>query len=80
MEKCNIDIYLYLLIWEAKLYYIVIVLNLFYCTKAKFITEAEEKYDQLLKKLGPELSLKYQKRCEEATKEGNAILGDLFLY
>ncbi|XP_022884538.1 uncharacterized protein LOC111401159 isoform X2 [Olea europaea var. sylvestris] len=43
--------------------------------EAKFITEAEEKYDQLLKKLGPELSLKYQKRCEEATKEGGKTSG-----
>lgn len=39
--------------------------------QAKVITEAEEKYDSLLKALDPELSLKYQKRCEEATKEGN---------
>ncbi|CAI9753179.1 unnamed protein product [Fraxinus pennsylvanica] len=42
---------------------------------AKFITEAEEKYDQLMKELGPELSLKYQKRCEEATKEGGKTSG-----
>ncbi|KAK4366973.1 hypothetical protein RND71_014853 [Anisodus tanguticus] len=38
---------------------------------AKIITEAEEKYDSLLKALDPELSLNYQKRCEEATKEGS---------
>ncbi|KAL2521661.1 hypothetical protein Fot_25584 [Forsythia ovata] len=42
---------------------------------AKFITEAEEKYDRLLKELGPELSLKYQKRCEEATREGGKTSG-----
>ncbi|KAL0291639.1 UNVERIFIED_CONTAM: hypothetical protein Scaly_2628400 [Sesamum calycinum] len=42
---------------------------------AKFITEAEEKYDGLLKALDPELSLKYQKRCEEATSEGGKTCG-----
>lgn len=42
---------------------------------AKVITEAEEKYDCLLKALDPELSLNYQKRCEEATKEGGKTSG-----
>ncbi|KAJ8544032.1 hypothetical protein K7X08_025650 [Anisodus acutangulus] len=42
---------------------------------AKIITEAEEKYDSLLKALDPELSLNYQKRCEEATKEGGKMSG-----
>ncbi|XP_025884228.1 uncharacterized protein [Solanum lycopersicum] len=42
---------------------------------AKVITEAEEKYDSLLKALDPVLSLKYQKRCEEATKEGGKTSG-----
>lgn len=42
---------------------------------AKVITEAEEKYDSLLKALDPELSLNYQKRCEEATKEGGKTSG-----
>ncbi|XP_055829126.1 uncharacterized protein LOC129898561 isoform X2 [Solanum dulcamara] len=42
---------------------------------AKVITEAEEKYDNLLKALDPELSLSYQKRCEEATKEGGKTAG-----
>ncbi|XP_049380642.1 uncharacterized protein LOC125845223 [Solanum stenotomum] len=42
---------------------------------ANVITEAEEKYDSLLKALDPELSLKYQKRCEEATKEGGKTSG-----
>ncbi|KAL3630205.1 hypothetical protein CASFOL_023189 [Castilleja foliolosa] len=42
---------------------------------AKFITEAEEKYDQLSKALDPELFMKYQQRCEEATKEGGKICG-----
>ncbi|CAH9094853.1 unnamed protein product [Cuscuta epithymum] len=37
---------------------------------AKHITEAEAKYSSLLEALGPELSVGYQKRCEEATKEG----------
>ncbi|TMX02432.1 hypothetical protein EJD97_021560 [Solanum chilense] len=42
---------------------------------AKVITEAEEKYESLLKALDPELSLKYQKRCEEAIKEGGKTSG-----
>ncbi|XP_024974288.1 uncharacterized protein LOC112512519 isoform X1 [Cynara cardunculus var. scolymus] len=42
---------------------------------AKSITEAEEKYNCLLSTLDPQLSLKYQKRCEEATKEGGKLLG-----
>ncbi|KAL0449306.1 UNVERIFIED_CONTAM: hypothetical protein Slati_1487000 [Sesamum latifolium] len=42
---------------------------------ANFITEAEEKYDGLLKALDPELSMKYQKRCEEATSEGRKTCG-----
>lgn len=42
---------------------------------AKSITEAEEKYNYLLNTLDPQLSLKYQKRCEEATKEGGKVFG-----
>ncbi|KAF5480874.1 hypothetical protein F2P56_001583 [Juglans regia] len=42
---------------------------------AKYITEAEQKYDCLLKTLDPQLSSNYQKRCEEATKEGGKISG-----
>ncbi|KAI9117053.1 hypothetical protein K1719_012052 [Acacia pycnantha] len=42
---------------------------------AKSISEAEDKYDSLLKSLDPQLSLSYQKRCEEATKEGGMISG-----
>ncbi|KZV51340.1 hypothetical protein F511_12035, partial [Dorcoceras hygrometricum] len=42
---------------------------------AKFVTEVEEKYDQLLKALGSELYMKYQKRCQEATKEGGKTCG-----
>lgn len=42
---------------------------------AKSITEAEEKYEELLKTLDPELCMNYQKRCEEATKEGGKICG-----
>ncbi|XP_073293536.1 uncharacterized protein [Primulina huaijiensis] len=42
---------------------------------AKFVTELEEKYDRLLKALGSELCTKYQKRCEEATKEGGKTCG-----
>lgn len=41
--------------------------------QAKYITEAEDKYDSLMKTLEPQLSLKYQRRCEEATKEGNFL-------
>lgn len=37
---------------------------------AKFIVEAEDKYNCLLKALDPLLSVKYQRRCEEATREG----------
>ncbi|XP_030463309.1 uncharacterized protein LOC115683049 isoform X6 [Syzygium oleosum] len=42
---------------------------------AKSITEAEEKYDRLLKALEPQLSAEYQKRCEEATAEGGRTGG-----
>ncbi|KAK4840350.1 hypothetical protein QYF36_006562 [Acer negundo] len=43
---------------------------------AKCITETEEKYNSLLKSLDPQLSLNYQRRCEEATKEGGKISGN----
>ncbi|XP_052189520.1 uncharacterized protein LOC127799489 isoform X2 [Diospyros lotus] len=42
---------------------------------AKCISEAEQKYDQAMKALDPKLSENYQKRCEEATKEGGKISG-----
>ncbi|XVF17290.1 hypothetical protein REPUB_Repub10bG0107000 [Reevesia pubescens] len=42
---------------------------------AKYIADAEERYDNLLKTLDPQLSLKYQRRCEEATKEGGKVSG-----
>ncbi|CAI9109501.1 OLC1v1009331C1 [Oldenlandia corymbosa var. corymbosa] len=42
---------------------------------AKCIAEAEEKYENLLKSLDAELSMTYQKRCEEATKEGGKTVG-----
>ena len=38
--------------------------------QAKYIAEAEEKYGSLLKTLDPQMSTNYQRRCEEATKEG----------
>ena len=41
------------------------------CLQAKYITDAEERYGNLLETLDPQLSSKYQRRCEEATKEGN---------
>ncbi|KAL2332754.1 hypothetical protein Fmac_013967 [Flemingia macrophylla] len=40
---------------------------------AKCISEAEDKYETLLKSLDPQLSLSYQKRCAEATKEGGKV-------
>ncbi|XP_022136921.1 uncharacterized protein LOC111008497 isoform X2 [Momordica charantia] len=40
---------------------------------AKYISEAEEKYDRLLKALGSHLSSLYQRRCEEATEEGGKV-------
>ncbi|MED6168959.1 hypothetical protein PIB30_016877 [Stylosanthes scabra] len=40
---------------------------------AKFIGEAEEKYETLLNSLDPQLSQSYQKRCAEATKEGGKV-------
>ncbi|KAH7566884.1 hypothetical protein JRO89_XS08G0248800 [Xanthoceras sorbifolium] len=45
---------------------------------AKCITEAEEKYNSLLKSLDPQLSSNYQRRCEEATKEGGKVSGNPF--
>nr|GLL26214.1 uncharacterized protein LOC109177591 isoform X2 [Ipomoea trifida] len=42
---------------------------------AQCITEAEEKYDSLLKALDPDLSVSHQRRCEEATKEGGKTCG-----
>ncbi|CAI9284347.1 unnamed protein product [Lactuca saligna] len=42
---------------------------------AKTIIEAEKKYNSLLNTLDPQLSFKYQKRCEEATKEGGKVFG-----
>nr|XP_043608171.1 uncharacterized protein LOC122579968 [Erigeron canadensis] len=42
---------------------------------AKSITEAEEKYNCLLRGLDHKLSVKYQKRCEEATIQGGKVSG-----
>ncbi|CAE6094099.1 unnamed protein product [Arabidopsis arenosa] len=42
---------------------------------AKRISEAEEKYEEIMKSLDPHLSSNYQRRCEEATKEGGKISG-----
>ncbi|KAK6923780.1 hypothetical protein RJ641_009980 [Dillenia turbinata] len=39
------------------------------------ITDAEEKYQRLLKTLDPKLASRYQRRCEEATMEGGNISG-----
>ncbi|THU52654.1 hypothetical protein C4D60_Mb10t06210 [Musa balbisiana] len=45
---------------------------------AKCITEAEEKYEHLIRTLDPELSSSYRRRCEEATREGGATSGHAF--
>ncbi|KAG2274229.1 hypothetical protein Bca52824_056784 [Brassica carinata] len=42
---------------------------------AKRISEAEEKYEEIMKSLDPHLSSNYQRRCEEATKEGGKVCG-----
>ncbi|CAH2073263.1 unnamed protein product [Thlaspi arvense] len=42
---------------------------------AKQISEAEEKYEEIMKSLDPHLSSSYKRRCEEATKEGGNISG-----
>ncbi|XP_021632997.1 uncharacterized protein LOC110630016 isoform X2 [Manihot esculenta] len=42
---------------------------------ANYIAEAEEKYNNLLNTLDPQLRSSYQRRCEEATKEGGNISG-----
>ncbi|XP_031492565.1 uncharacterized protein LOC116259085 isoform X3 [Nymphaea colorata] len=42
---------------------------------AKCIADAEERYETLLKKLDPDLATNYQKRCEDATKEGGRTFG-----
>ncbi|CAO2827951.1 unnamed protein product [Amaranthus hypochondriacus] len=42
---------------------------------ARCITEAEEKYEKLSKALDSQLFSCYQKRCEEATREGGKISG-----
>ncbi|XP_020255761.1 uncharacterized protein LOC109832763 isoform X2 [Asparagus officinalis] len=39
---------------------------------AKCITEAEEKFEHLSRALDPELSLRYWRRCEEASREGGS--------
>ncbi|KAL2991181.1 hypothetical protein AAZX31_11G245700 [Glycine max] len=44
-----------------------------YDYEAKCIGEAEDKYASLQKSLDPHLSLSYQKRCAEATKEGGKV-------
>ncbi|XP_020528989.1 uncharacterized protein LOC18423397 isoform X3 [Amborella trichopoda] len=42
---------------------------------AKYITETEDQFENLKKKLDLELASKYQKRCEEATSEGGKKSG-----
>nr|VDD34157.1 unnamed protein product [Brassica oleracea] len=42
---------------------------------AKRISAAEEKYEEIMKSLDPHLSSNYQRRCEEATKEGGKVSG-----
>ncbi|KAL6845723.1 hypothetical protein ACP4OV_024298 [Aristida adscensionis] len=45
---------------------------------AKYIGEAEEKYESFSKKLDPNLSGSYWRRCEEATIEGGKISGHAY--
>jgi len=45
--------------------------------QAKRISEAEEKYEEIMKSLDPHLSSNYQRRCEEATKEGTKITSSI---
>ncbi|KAL6650815.1 hypothetical protein ACP70R_009740 [Stipagrostis hirtigluma subsp. patula] len=45
---------------------------------AKCIAEAEEKYESFSKRLDPNLSGSYWRRCEEATKEGGKISGHAY--
>ncbi|CAL5068151.1 unnamed protein product [Urochloa decumbens] len=45
---------------------------------AKCISEGEEKYENLSKKLDPSLSGSYWRRCEEATKEGGKLSGHAY--
>ncbi|KAJ4840223.1 hypothetical protein Tsubulata_007505 [Turnera subulata] len=42
---------------------------------AKYISEAEAKYENLMKSLDPQLALHYQRRCVDATKEGGKMSG-----
>ncbi|KAJ8765461.1 hypothetical protein K2173_014583 [Erythroxylum novogranatense] len=42
---------------------------------AACISDAEKKYDNLLKALDPQLSCNYERRCAEATKEGGKVSG-----
>lgn len=42
----------------------------FFPPQVKYITEAEQKYDSLLKTLDPQLALNYQKRRDEVIEEG----------
>ncbi|XP_023636342.1 uncharacterized protein LOC17881639 isoform X2 [Capsella rubella] len=42
---------------------------------AKRISEAEEKYEEIMKSLDPHLSSNYQRRCEDATREGGKTSG-----
>ena len=44
----------------------------------KCITEAEQKYDSLLKTLDPQLALNYQKRRDEVIEEGGLRIWTLW--
>lgn len=42
--------------------------------QAEFIGKSEGEYQSLLKRLEPSIQAKYEKRCEEAVKEGDALI------
>jgi len=42
--------------------------------QAEFIGKSEDKYQKLLEELEPNIRAKYQKRCEEAVKEGDDLI------
>lgn len=47
--------------------------------QVKYITEAEQKYDSLLKTLDPQLALNYQKRRDEVIEKGGLRIWTLLI-
>lgn len=50
----------------------------FFPPQVKYITEAEQKYDSLLKTLDPQLALNYQRRRDEVIEEGGLRIWTLW--